>query len=199
MYRSSELLLVRNESRLVPRRLCGLMWWQLLGLTLTLALFSTSATAKGWLGAPPDCWKEPRNYHQKSDTSKWRDRVELELVENPADKIEGANLSPNNGYFFSLSGERPVFKLLIESEQEDALRITFSETNGINDVRWINENLIFVRAWWGRIAATDFIIDTEQQKIIHHQAVTDGHLFFNQFKGACLNHGCTCMEKQAGA
>lgn len=35
--------------------------------------------------------------------------------------------------------------------------------------KWINEKLLFVSAWWGRIAATDTIIDVSNGQIVYQE------------------------------
>jgi hypothetical protein len=33
--------------------------------------------------------------------------------------------------------------------------------------KWISDNLLFIRVWWGRLGATDYILDIEQQKWLY--------------------------------
>jgi len=74
--------------------------------------------------------------------------------------------------------------------------IEFVELEGLSDVRWLNEKLIFMRAWWGRIAATDLIFDVEREKVIHAEWLTDGSLARQQYLESCPIHGCTCVKKK---
>jgi hypothetical protein len=74
--------------------------------------------------------------------------------------------------------------------------VDFREIVGLSDVRWISEKLIFMRTWWGRIAATDLIFDVEREKFIYAEAVTDGHLAYQQYRESCPIHGCTCVKKR---
>lgn len=50
------------------------------------------------------------------------------------------------------------------------------ETKGGVSARWLNEKLIFGEVWWGRIYATDFIFDVEQQKYVYREMAHFGEL-----------------------
>jgi hypothetical protein len=50
------------------------------------------------------------------------------------------------------------------------------ETNGAVGARWLNEKLIFGQVWWGRIYATDFIFDVEQDKFVYREMAHFGEL-----------------------
>jgi hypothetical protein len=50
------------------------------------------------------------------------------------------------------------------------------ETNGAVSARWLNEKLIFGEVWWGRIYATDFIFDVEQNKFVYREMAHFGEL-----------------------
>ena len=62
-----------------------------------------------------------------------------------------------------------------ESAPEVELRF-IDEANGGVSARWLNEKLIFGEVWWGRIYATDFIFDIEQQKYIYREMAHFGEL-----------------------
>ena len=46
----------------------------------------------------------------------------------------------------------------------------------------INEKLIFLRWWLGRIAGMDVIYDVETEKIIYFDKINDGSPFFYQMQ-----------------
>jgi hypothetical protein len=50
------------------------------------------------------------------------------------------------------------------------------ETNGAVSARWLNEKLIFGQVWWGRVYATDFIFDVEQNKFVYREMAHFGEL-----------------------
>ena len=41
---------------------------------------------------------------------------------------------------------------------------------------WINEKLLFVQVWWGRIASSDLIIDVDGGKLLYHEVAHYGAL-----------------------
>ena len=60
----------------------------------------------------------------------------------------------------------------------------------------MNEKLIFVRPWWGRMAATDLLFDVEREEVISAESVTDGSLAYRQYRESCPIHGCECIRKR---
>jgi len=62
-----------------------------------------------------------------------------------------------------------------DSAPEVELRF-IDETNGGVSAHWLNEKLIFGEAWWGRIGATDFIFDVEQNKFVYREMAHFGEL-----------------------
>jgi len=62
-----------------------------------------------------------------------------------------------------------------DSAPDVELRFVDDAYGGAN-VRWLNEKLIFGEVWWGRIYATDFILDVEQRKFIYREMAHFGNL-----------------------
>ncbi len=48
------------------------------------------------------------------------------------------------------------------------------------EARWINEKLLFIRVYWGRIVGSDYIFDVELGSFVHKEMVYDGTLLFQQ-------------------
>jgi hypothetical protein len=46
---------------------------------------------------------------------------------------------------------------------------------------WINEKLLYVRVWWGRIVGTDIIVDVESSRIVYQEDVHDGVIPYQQW------------------
>ena len=86
--------------------------------------------------------------------------------------------------------------MTIFAEKNYLIRIEFSELFGLSDVKWINEKLLFMRPWWGRIAATDLIYDVEAERMIYAEGVTDAYLAFQQYRASCPAQGCECIKKK---
>lgn len=156
-----------------------------------------SAAGDGWPGAPPDCWSQPRMVHSTQDAGDlWQKNIKI--TDRPGNKPVSGKVSPNNGYSFVVTGGRPDGHITIYAEKDHLLEIRFANLYGLSDVRWINEKLIFMRPWWGRIAATDIIFDVEREQIIYSETVTDGLIAYQQYHDSCPIHGCTCIKKNSG-
>lgn len=105
-------------------------------------------------------------------------------------------MSPNKGYVFVVEGGRPSGRITIHAEKAHLIEIQFVDLFGLSDVRWLNEKLILMRPWWGRIAATDLVFDVEREKIIYAESLTDGTLAYQQYHESCPIHGCECIKKR---
>jgi len=72
------------------------------------------------------------------------------------------------------------------STDTSSFRITFQDTypNFPVQARRINEKLIFIRVWWGRVVGSDFIFDAEAGRFIHEEMVNDGTILFQQTQQA---------------
>jgi hypothetical protein len=57
------------------------------------------------------------------------------------------------------------------------MKITFRDHgNGGVRARWLNEKLLFVQVWWGRIVSTDLILDLDAAKWIYVQNANYGNI-----------------------
>ena len=52
-------------------------------------------------------------------------------------------------------------------------------------VKWINEKLLFVQSWWGRVLSTDLILDVLEKRIIYMQDAD----YFGETLPPCTTHG----------
>jgi hypothetical protein len=97
-------------------------------------------------------------------------------------------LSPNGAYAFSV--HRPDAspdevwspEIRVFNERPYLLRVVFPDAHAVKDPVWINEQLLFVRVWWGRVAGTDFILDVEREELVHRTPFRYGAIAFQQFK-----------------
>ena len=154
-----------------------------------------NAAERRWPGAPPDCWQEERNIHGGDSDPIWKTNTVIPKLNNTL--LKPGTFSPNKGYFFVTEGGRPSGAVTIYAEKNYLIRIEFAELFGLSEVKWINEKLLFMRPWWGRIAATDLIYDAEAEKIIYAESVTDANLAYQQFRESCPVQGCECIKKKA--
>ena len=113
----------------------------------------------------------------------------------PVGEIKPGVYSPNKGYYFIVENGRPDGAVTIFAEKPYLIRIEFSELFGLANVKWINEKLLFIRPWWGRIAATDLIYDVEAERVIHSDGVIDAYQAFLQYRESCPMNGCECITK----
>jgi len=105
--------------------------------------------------------------------------------------------SPNGGYYFALEGDgRPDAKVTIYAEKEHLVVITLANLHGLSEVKWVNEKLLFLRPWWGRIVGTDILFDVEREQVIYAETLTDGSLAYRQYRESCPLHGCECIPKE---
>lgn len=111
-------------------------------------------------------------------------------------KPAATQVSPNKGYAFAVEGSGRTARVTIYAEKDYVVDIDFVELFGLGEVRWLNEKLVFMRAWWGRLVATDLIFDAERERFVHAEALTDGTLAFQQYQESCPLVGCTCIERK---
>lgn len=165
---------------------------------LLFASAALSAEDNLWPGSPPDCWTESRNVHSG-------EVVELESTANPAirlnhveEPMSGERIySPNGGYYFVAEGDRPNSILHIFNEKDQVWAVTFEESFYPLNPTWINENLLFVRVYGGRISFIDLILNVEKESVIHAQRGSDGFMAMQQFQEGCKRlGGCECIERE---
>ncbi len=166
-----------------------------LALGFLAALPLAPIAADGWPGLPPDCWTRSRMVHSVQDPSDfWQKHTRI--TTRKAEKPKAGQLSPNKGYLFAVENDRPSGRVTIYAEKDHLVEIHFTELFGLTNVQWVNEKLIFMRAWWGRIAATDILFDVESEKVIYSEPLTDGFMAMQQYRESCPVHGCECIQKK---
>ena len=113
-------------------------------------------------------------------------------------EMESAEYSPNGAYWYVLERERMSYSLKYFAEKDHLVQMRFSDVKSVASPSWINEKLLFVRVWVGRLGATDLIIDVEAETIIHSESLRDGHLAMSQYKAQCTTdrEGCTCVRDE---
>lgn len=163
-------------------------------LVTTLFACAAAAAERTWPGAPPDCWMEERNIHGGDFADIWKSNMAFKKL--AGEKLKPGVYSPNKGYYFVAEDGRPRGAVTIFAEKNYLIRIEFSELFGLSEIKWINEKLLFMRPWWGRIAATDLIYDVEAETVIYAESVTDAYLAFQQFRQSCPMLGCECIKKK---
>jgi len=133
----------------------------------------------------PSCWKEPRLFHQPFDNA-IADRISITKSEFPAAFLTPVH-SPNKAYYFMTV--RPDFTregpwstaVYIYVEKDQLTRIDLLDHSSLAPgIEWLNEKLLSIRVWWGRIMGTDLIIDVETGTIVSKEMVVDGRILYEQ-------------------
>ena len=96
-------------------------------------------------------------------------------------------ISPNGAYRATrVEGPGGALVLEIDRERPAPLRLTVREIDARYGPRieWVNEKLLFVRVWWGRILGADLVIDVEVGAILYREMLHDGTIPFQQFRQA---------------
>ena len=138
----------------------------------------------------PDRWPEPRIYHTPFD-KEYTERISVSriaLTDVDVPKVA----SPNKAYWFTPYGTDTMkpgpydFRANIYNERDYLVRLTVSGIYGNYEpeIRWINEKLLYVEIWWGRIKGADFILDVEDETVIHKEDIHWGGIPFQQWQQA---------------
>ncbi len=150
------------------------------------ALPIVHATRRTW-HTPPDKWNQPRLYHSPFEPA-YEDRITLGRV--PAEQVEAErNLSLNHAYWCALrepDRTKPgpwTAELFIFTEREYLLRLVVTDYKVVKP-RWINQKLLYIEVWWGRILGTYLIVDVEAEAVIIKEMIHDGLIVFQQWQQA---------------
>jgi hypothetical protein len=141
----------------------------------------------------PDRWKEPRIFHTAITDVEFDDKIWLNHYGFPVDVGE-KKLSPNGGYWFAL--EMKVDEnleadtwLWVYNERDYLIGIRVLQTDRRYRARanWINEKLLYLQWWWGRVLGGYLILDVESERILQKEFVHAGETAFVQFQEAKRN------------
>ncbi len=53
-------------------------------------------------------------------------------------------------------------------------KLTYLDEIGAGGARWLNEKLVYGEVFWGRVYATEFILDLQQHKFIYREMANYG-------------------------
>lgn len=97
-------------------------------------------------------------------------------------------LSPNRAYRYAVT--RPDFKrpgpwttaIHIHNDRDRLLRLALRDHgNTTPKIKWINDKLLYVEIWWGRIPGSTPIPDVETERTGLREMVWDGGLLYRQY------------------
>jgi hypothetical protein len=148
----------------------------------------------------PDKWEKPRIFHTPFDAD-YEERLTLshqDLVDASLTKVR----SPNGGYWAGIASDNlletptakpdkfpshvksPDFAIYVFNERSAFLAIDIKghDPRYVVRIRWINEKLLYIRVWWGRVLGTDMILDVETESMIFKEMIDEGGIAFQQGK-----------------
>lgn len=150
------------------------------GLAVGAALVAllTSPLAMGQSEKLPPCGEQQVHYGPPGEA--YRSRVRLERMPATASPRRaapaGAIVSPQGTVWFALAEPeftrpgpwRTVLTVTPRSAVAPGLVATFADhaSYGVK-AHWLNEKLLFVEAWWGRVLATNLVLDVENGRVVY--------------------------------
>jgi len=152
-------------------------------------LAGTQEQSEWTFHTPPDRWQQIRMYHTPITDVEYDDKIRLSRY-NGVDVGE-KTFSPNGGYWFALKTKvdpdlRADTLLWVCTEEDYLIGIEILETDHRYRAKanWINEKLIYLQWWWGRVLGGYLILDVESEQILQKEFVHDGQTAFEQFQQA---------------
>ena len=88
--------------------------------------------------------------------------------------------------------------IIVDVERDDRLWIEMTDVAAPVSPTWINEKLLFVRAWWGRFVGVDLLIDVEAGTLVYEEAIDAGTIAFEQYQRG-VRRQCPCDPATAQA
>lgn len=139
------------------------------------------------LMAVPDAseWNQPRDFHIAFE-EQFSDRIEVIEKGNRAPS-KTADYSKNEAYWFEIEPlDDKTNEQCISVSGAGRVIISLKGTypNFPTKAHWINEKLIFIRVYWGRIVGTDMIFDSEKKEFVYREMVYDGTIRYQQARQA---------------
>jgi hypothetical protein len=130
----------------------------------------------------------PVNFHLPFDKT-FKGRVERrETSPSSSGPADSAVFSVNKVYWFRLSSldqKTTDVEIRVSNQKSELiLLVKDSYLNFPPEVKWVNEKLLFIRVWWGRVLGSDFIYDVETGRFVYDEMVHDGTLLLQQAKQA---------------
>ncbi|WP_269525425.1 hypothetical protein [Coraliomargarita parva] len=158
---------------------CGMM---------TLCSWLTGLSAETVRGVPDArAWDAPKQFLLDFD-SEFSERITVEPVDGVIPVVNGKVTSPNQlmAYAFLSEPSSSEDRICVLPDQglPFIIRITDRYPNFSTQVAWINEELIYLRVWWGRAVGSDLIFNVSQKKFVYRAMVHDGQNLYWQTQQA---------------
>ncbi len=140
----------------------------------------------------PYKWKEPRIFHEPFDED-YEHRIEISHIKSDEkikeDRKNEIVYSPNKAYWYTVylpdtmkSGPWSTeIKIFNERDYVIDIKLIDHAATYMTTIKWINQKLLYIEFWWGRVRGSYVIFDVETEKIIVKEMVCDGGLAFQQW------------------
>ena len=120
--------------------------------------------------------------------------VKPEAVRSVLEKHKDRSNSPNKKRWASIWRDHPVgvnsgwTEIAVERAPNDLLVVRLRDVyQDAVTFKWISKKLLFVEAWWGRIAATEMILDVEKGSWVYQElAYYNGAIHCAQMRDAAV-------------
>jgi hypothetical protein len=142
----------------------------------------------------PDKWKEPRMFHSEFDKN-YENRIRISHAQIDEKILLGKNIkernySPNKAYWFVANFPDTMkpgpwsTEIRVFNERDYIIKIELVDyaAQYVTTTKWINEKLLYIELWWGRVLGTYFIFDAEKEKVVIREMVHDGGISFQQWQ-----------------
>lgn len=145
----------------------------------TILTFGIAAVA----ASVPDAseWTKPRNFHVAFDETF---APNIMVAESSNDSVpEAVVFSANNAYWFYVEPydvEASEQRIVLDGNRGVTITLKDAYLNFPVRVTWVNEKLVFISVWWGRVAGTEMIFDIEKNEFVYREMVYDGAQLYQQ-------------------
>jgi len=163
-------------------RFCGSKW----------KLADTEENDQERFHTSPDRWQKARNIYTPITDIKFDEKIRISHYNSPHLKhFKEKTLSPNEAYWFAVRPEvdedlNEDTSLWVYTERDYLIRIEILETDHRyrGKANWINDKLLHLQWWWGRVLGGYLILDVERERILQKELIEDGQNAFEQFQEA---------------
>ncbi|MCB9748094.1 MAG: hypothetical protein H6755_06780 [Candidatus Omnitrophica bacterium] len=151
-------------------------------------IFSSQLLFANQYHTPPNCWDKERIYHLKGE-----DAQDILKMIKGAVNIKHINdilgddiqFSPNQAYAYHLKERDGNYFIRIFTERNYLISFNLTNIHGISEIQWINEKMLLIRVWLGRITGVDLFFDVEAENIVYRMPFRWGQLEFQQWHENC--------------
>ena len=137
----------------------------------------------------PDRWRGPRNFQTPFEPG-YEGYLSVTQQSIETDPRTSKLFSPNKAYWLTSSGSLPVRftpdnPILVFNERAYLIRIAPAKSDPdyfLKRIDWVNEKLVYIEIWWGRVLGSCYIFDVEKELMVYREMINDGTLPFQQWK-----------------